>query len=91
MYKILFSQIALKKLKRLPKRISLRIISALERIRLRPEKYVKKLVGLPFWKLRVGEYRVILQIEPKEKKIVVLTLDHRKKVYRSLYKRSKRI
>ncbi len=60
-YEIFFSEKALKQLKKLNRNTQERIISALERIRIRPETYVTKLVGDPGYKLRVGDYRVILR------------------------------
>jgi mRNA interferase RelE/StbE len=57
-YEIIFSDKAFKQLKKLEKRIQERIIATLERIRIRPESYVTKLVGDPGFKLRVGAYRV---------------------------------
>ena len=53
-YEIIFSASALKELKKLERKDRERIISALERIRIRPEKYVTKLVGDPGYRLRVA-------------------------------------
>ncbi|MEN7982649.1 MAG: type II toxin-antitoxin system RelE/ParE family toxin [Nanoarchaeota archaeon] len=39
-----------------------RIINSLERIRIRPYYFVKKIVGTKFFRLRVGDYRIILKI-----------------------------
>lgn len=82
MYDILFSDKARKQLKKLEKNIQKRIISTLERVRLRPETYITKLVGDPGYKLRVGDYRVILDIEQRKLLILVLKVGHRKKIYK---------
>jgi mRNA interferase RelE/StbE len=58
-YGIIFSDRALKQLKKLEKNVQESIISALERIRIRPQVHVTKLVGDPGYRLRVGDYRVI--------------------------------
>ncbi|MBE3036847.1 MAG: type II toxin-antitoxin system RelE/ParE family toxin, partial [Candidatus Atribacteria bacterium] len=50
MYEVVFSQKAKKQLFKLEKVIQERIISALERIRIRPEAYITKLVGDPGYK-----------------------------------------
>jgi mRNA-degrading endonuclease RelE of RelBE toxin-antitoxin system len=34
-----------------------------------------------FWKIRVGDYRVIYEIDRETKRIIVLHVGHRKKVY----------
>ena len=45
-YNVIFSDLALKQLRKLDREIGQRIISTLERIRIRPDAYVKKLVGV---------------------------------------------
>ena len=60
------------------------IIKSLERIRIRPEIHITKLVGDPGYKLRVGDYRVILEIEKERLIILVLMVGHRKKIYGKL-------
>lgn len=81
MYKIVFSQKAKKQLFKLEKVIQERIISALERIRIRPETYVTKLVGDPGYKLRVGDYRVIMDIDKDNLLILVIKVGHRRSIY----------
>lgn len=80
-YEIIFSDKALRQLKKLEKNTQERIITVLERIRVRPEAYVTKLVGDTGYKLRVGDYRVIMDIENKMLRILVLKVGHRKNVY----------
>lgn len=43
--------------------------------------HCEKLVSTPFWKIRIGDYRAILEINHAEKKIIVLFIGHRKNVY----------
>ena len=81
-YEIIFSDKAFKQLKKLEREVQERIIATLERIRIRPEKYVTKLVGDPGYKLRVGDYRVILDIERDQLLILVIKIGHRKKIYK---------
>ncbi|OGD34251.1 cytotoxic translational repressor of toxin-antitoxin stability system [Candidatus Atribacteria bacterium RBG_16_35_8] len=81
MYEIIFSQKAKKQLFKLEKVIQERIISALERIRIRPEAYVTKLVGDPGYKLRVGDYRVIMDIDKDNLLILVIKVGHRRNIY----------
>ncbi len=82
MYEIIFSETALKHLKKLERNIQKRIITALERIRIRPESFVRRLVGGPYYRLRVGDYRVILDIQQKNLIILVIEVGHRKKIYK---------
>jgi mRNA interferase RelE/StbE len=80
-YEIIFSDKALRQLKKLEKNLQERIIAVLERIRVRPEAYVTKVVGDPGYKVRVGDYRVIMDIDNNKLKILVLKVGHRKNIY----------
>ena len=59
MYEIEFSESAEKQFFKLDKNTQDRIVASLERIRVRPHAHVKKLVSNPYFRLRVGQYRVI--------------------------------
>jgi len=80
-YEIIFSIKAKKQLFKLEKVIQERIISALERIRIRPETYVTKLVGDPGYKLRVGDYIVMMDIDKDNLLILVIKVGHRRNIY----------
>ena len=82
-YHVIFSDLALKQLRKLDREIGQRIISALERIRIRPDAYVKKLVGDEGYRLRMGNYRVILDLDKEKLIILVLRIGHRRNVYDS--------
>jgi mRNA interferase RelE/StbE len=62
-----------------------RIISTLERIRIRPYPYVKKLVGNPYFRLRSGDYRIILDIKENKLIIYVLEVGHRRNIYKQFF------
>ena len=64
------------------KNVQERIIAALERIRIRPESYITKLVGDPGYKLRVGDYRIIMDIDNNNLLILVIKVGHRKEIYK---------
>ncbi|OYT63109.1 hypothetical protein B6V01_004380 [Methanosarcinales archaeon ex4572_44] len=57
------------------------MFKALERIRIRPEEYVQKLVGSSEFRLRVGDYRLMLDIDKEKILILVLKIGHRKNIY----------
>ena len=82
MYEIIFSQKAKKQLFRLEKNIQERIITAIERIRIRPEAYITKLVGDPGYKLRVGDYRLIMDIDNNNLLILLIKVGYRKDIYK---------
>jgi|TARA_B100001964_G_C13677908_1_gene356212 mRNA interferase RelE/StbE len=84
MYSILYSERAVRQLKKLPKEIRKRIISSLERCRIRPYNHIKRLIGISYFSLRVGDYRLIIDIKDNELKIFVIEVEHRKKVYKKI-------
>ena len=81
MYKLVYSDEALKQLKKLNKDFQIRIINTLERIRIRPYSYIKKLVGNPYFSLRAGNYRIILNIMENKLIIFVIEVGHRRNIY----------
>tara|TARA_Y100000310_G_scaffold344091_1_gene455057 strand:+ start:881 stop:1132 length:252 start_codon:yes stop_codon:yes gene_type:complete len=83
MYKVIFSEKAKKQLKKLEKSTSERIIATLERIRIRPETYLQKLTDDPAYKLRVGDYRIIIDLEKRMLLILVIKVGHRRNIYKS--------
>ena len=82
MYELIYSDTALKQLRKLTRDVQLRILTALERLRIRPESCdLKKLVGQPGYRFRVGDYRIIFDIEREKLHILVLQVGHRRNVY----------
>lgn len=82
-YEITFTDTSRRQFRKLEKDVQERMIKALERIRIRPESYVKKLVGDPGYRLRAGDYRVILDIQKSELIILVIKISHRKNIYKN--------
>jgi mRNA interferase RelE/StbE len=82
LYEIIFSQKAKKQLFKLEKNIQKRIIGSLERIRIRPGSYITKLIGDPGYKLRIGDYRIIMDIDNNNLVILVIKIGHRREIYK---------
>ncbi|PIU62699.1 cytotoxic translational repressor of toxin-antitoxin stability system [archaeon CG_4_10_14_0_2_um_filter_Archaea_38_6] len=82
MYEIIFTKTAKEQLEKLENNMQKRIIAVIERIRIRPGKFVKRLTGMPYYRLRVGNYRIILDIQKEKMMIIILMLGHRKNVYK---------
>jgi mRNA interferase RelE/StbE len=84
-YKILFTRSADKTLRKLPGEISQRIRRRLDNIAADPYAVhldVTKLQNRPGYRLRVGDWRVIYEIENDELIILVLRIGTRGEVYR---------
>ena len=45
-------------------------------------KHAAKLVSRDGWRLRIGDYRVIYEIDDQERTVTVLHVGHRRDVYR---------
>lgn len=82
MYSLVYSQKFIRQLKKLDKSLQERVISTLERIRIRPYSSIKKLSGTPYSRLRVGNYRIILNVKNNELIIHVIEVGPRKKIYK---------
>ncbi|PIN94999.1 cytotoxic translational repressor of toxin-antitoxin stability system [Candidatus Pacearchaeota archaeon CG10_big_fil_rev_8_21_14_0_10_30_48] len=82
MYEIIFSKKAKIQLIKLDKLIQKRIISVLERARIRPQDYFERLVGEKAYKLRAGDYRIIADIINEKLLILVIEIGHRKNIYK---------
>ena len=81
MYSIEFSQTAEKQLCKLEISVQQRIISVLERIRIRPFHFIKKKQGTHYFILRIGEPRAILDVKEEKNTIFVIEVGHRKNIY----------
>jgi len=60
-----------------------RIISAIEALTDTPRPHgCKKLSGRPAWRIRIGSYSVIYEIQDERLIIMIVHIGHRKEVYR---------
>ncbi len=82
MYKIVFVKKAKKALDKLEFGDKERIVNALDRIVVRPEAFLVRLVGDKLYKFRVGDYRLIIDLINDELIILVVKIGHRKNVYK---------
>jgi mRNA interferase RelE/StbE len=79
-----YSAESLSQLKGIDKTVVKRIIKKIESTQNNPHLFFKRLVGRPEYKLRVGDYRVISQIEEHSKIIFIRSIGHRKEIYEKL-------
>jgi len=84
MYEVRFDEKALQNLEKLEKKTSKRIVEKIVSASQDPFHYFDRLKGRTEFKLRVGEYRVIADIDESAKEIFVLVIDNRKNVYKKL-------
>lgn len=84
MYEILLTRRALKDLNNLPKSIQTRIAKKLKEYSTDPLKYARLLVDpkIGMYRYKIGDYRVIFDINNKNKQIIILRIGHRKSIYK---------
>ena len=82
MYKVLFTQRALKDLEGIDKETQKRIATKLKEYSKEPLRYARKLISpqIGTYRFRVGDYRVIFDIDREN--IVILRIGHRKSIYK---------
>jgi len=71
-------------LSKLPLEIKKRIYNKITSTKEIPHHYFEKLEGRSEYKLRVGDYRVIADIDDNSKKIHVLVVGHRRNIYKNM-------
>ena len=77
---------ALKQIQKLPKHVRATINDKITLLATTPQpQMAKPLRGVKnIWRLRVGDYRVLYQIDSKRRHVIVLEVGNRKDVYRGL-------
>ena len=82
MYEIILSRKVEKFLDKLNSSERSRIISAVEKLRIRPEAYLIRLVGEKTYKFRVGDYRLIVDLVKNKLLVLVVKIGFRKNIYK---------
>ncbi|HEY6283616.1 MAG TPA: type II toxin-antitoxin system RelE/ParE family toxin [Nitrososphaerales archaeon] len=79
-YAVLLTPKAANSLRKLKRTVGPRMIEVLESLESHPE-VGERLAPSQFWKVRVGDFRVIYEIHKSQDKVIVLFIGHRKNVY----------
>jgi len=80
-FEIVWSEPAIHQLKKLERPIARRIFDRVGELRRDPFRLVTRLVNSPYYRLRVGDYRVILDVQGAILRILVLKVGHRRSIY----------
>mgnify|MGYP001586252618 CR=1 FL=1 len=83
-YEVLISHSAEKILRTIPEKDKVRVTTAIEKLSIDPRPQgCRKLMGeISIYRVRVGVYRIIYEIEDSVLRILILKIGHRKDVYR---------
>ena len=68
-------------LRKLPKDISERIVLKVKEVQEDPFRYLEHYEGKDYYKLRVGDYRMLIDVDFKNKVLFIQVIDHRGKIY----------
>jgi mRNA interferase RelE/StbE len=79
-FSVLLTPKAAKSLRKLARSVGPRIAEALKILERFPETG-EQLKPSRFWKIRVGDYRVVYEIDRPSNRVIVLFVGHRKNVY----------
>ena len=80
-YELIFGEKALDELSKLPKEIQRRIYEKLSAAKYNPVHFFERLEGRADYKLRIGDYRAIADIDNETMLICVTKVGHRKNIY----------
>ncbi len=81
MYELIFDGEAVEFLNKLPKEVKERIFNKLVNAKENPFHFFERLTGRTEYKLRVGDYRVIADLDQGNNTINVTIIGHRKNIY----------
>jgi mRNA interferase RelE/StbE len=83
-FRVVLSDRAQRSLSALDRTLQLRIAKALRRLEVEPRRdpQVRRLIGSEQYRLRVGDYRILFEIEDDRLLVVVIEMGHRREVYR---------
>lgn len=82
MYTIIYENAALKQLDKLPQNIANRIRAKINDLEENPRPHgCLKLTGFEAYRIRIGDYRVIYNIEDSILTVTVIKISHRRDVY----------
>ena len=81
-YTVIISDDAQRELRRLDRSVSRRIVAAIEDLADDPLRKLKRLVNSPLYRLRVGDWRVIVEVDEREVRVIAIKVAHRRSIYR---------
>jgi mRNA interferase RelE/StbE len=80
-YQVLWSEAASRQLAKLDRSVAKRIFEKVEGLRNEPLRQLRRLVGQPYFRLRVGDYRVIVDVNQGTLLVLDLRVGHREAIY----------
>ena len=80
-YRVFLHPKAAEFLKRADAPLRRRIRDRLRELVSSPKETGQRLKYSPFWRLRIGDYRAIFEVDEEERRVIILFIGHRREVY----------
>ncbi|MDP3639849.1 MAG: type II toxin-antitoxin system RelE/ParE family toxin [Nanoarchaeota archaeon] len=84
MYELIFDEESIEFLNKLPKEVKERLYDKIISTTENPFHFFERLIGRIDYKLRIGDYRAIADIDPGNNTIKITVIGHRKNIYKNL-------
>lgn len=81
-FRVLFSRRALRDLAGLPRPVQGRVLAKLEQASENPSRFFRRLTDADLLRMRVGDHRVLANVDGRARTIEVLHVAHCRNVYR---------
>ena len=82
-YEVFIEKAAQRSLARVPQPYQERMIAAIVRLSDEPRPAgAKKLAGREAWRIRIGDFRIIYEIDDEIRKVLVVSAGNRRDIYR---------
>ncbi|MFA5993180.1 MAG: type II toxin-antitoxin system RelE/ParE family toxin [Candidatus Pacearchaeota archaeon] len=81
MFQIELTETAKSFLKKLQKNDAELVLNKLDSIKENPYRFLKRLQGEKLWRLRIADYRAIVDVIVSANRIIVVRIGHRRNVY----------
>lgn len=80
-YAIIWSESAARELGKLDRSVAKRVLESIQRLESNPHPSLRRLVGVPYYRLRVGDFRLIIEVVQDRLFVLVLRVSHGRTVY----------
>ena len=81
-YTVVLTDTAQRDLDRLDRSVARRIVARLAELQDDPLRKLGRLVNSPYYRLRVGDWRVIVEVDHHQVRVLVIKVAHLRSIYR---------
>ena len=82
-YRVFLTPRALKELQQLPLQLRRRVAKAIDRLAREGRHAGVRKLGITGWRVRVGDYHILFDIDDESRTIVIYRIRHRREAYRA--------